>query len=324
MGAFLTSTLSAEELLLGWIPRRVGRRVVTLGECASTNDVALGAAENAPADGLAVFADHQSAGRGRQGRSWVSPRAASILCSVVVEQGTGIREQGTENKCGSRIAECGMKRGDRVFHSAFRVPHSALTSLVPAACLPVSPEQEMSGRLTLLAAVAACEAIQQATEIVPSIKWPNDLRVPAPAGGWRKLAGVLIESRLVPGRSVRAWVIGIGINCLQQAGHFPPELRDRVTSLEIESSDPVARPEVARALLQRLDAWLADPPDRPDILHDRWLHYAEPLGESVRLISAGREYHGRILAVDPAGGLVVQTDAGGRAWFEPMRTRIIS
>ncbi len=268
----------------GWAPRRVGRRVVVLGECASTNDAVFQAAADGPVDGLAVLADHQSAGRGRQGRPWLSPRGASVLCSVGLEV--------------AAVSESSQEQG---------APQGG-----------ASPEQVMGGRLTLAGAVAACEAVRAATEVVPAIKWPNDLRV-----GGRKLAGILIESKRLGQRGVRVWVIGIGINCLQQARHFPPELREVSTSLEMASHGPVDRAGVARALLERLDCWLGRSEPVAEELHAAWQHFAEPLGEYVRLRSAGREYSGRTVSVDPAGGLIVQVDEGGQAWFDPMQTKLL-
>src|SRR5690606_14956600 len=138
----------------------------------STNDIALDSAGDPEADGLAVFADFQTAGRGRHRRAWLAPRGASILCSLLLRDQAGS---------------------------------------------PVGPA-DTAGTLTLAAAVAVCEAIRAATDITPAIKWPNDVRV---AG--RKLAGILIESRTIDPHT-RAWVVGIGLNCYQQVGHFPSEL----------------------------------------------------------------------------------------------------
>jgi len=64
--------------------RRIGRRVVVLDETASTNDVAFTSVDQDGADGLAVFTEYQIAGRGRLGRTWTSPRSASVLCSVLL------------------------------------------------------------------------------------------------------------------------------------------------------------------------------------------------------------------------------------------------
>lgn len=63
---------------------RVGRNVICFPEVASTNDVALACARQKDADGLAVLAESQRAGRGRLGRSWISPPGANILLSVLL------------------------------------------------------------------------------------------------------------------------------------------------------------------------------------------------------------------------------------------------
>lgn len=287
--------MTPEELSKGSSLRRIGRTVIVRPEATSTNELALEAASRPElwdldsADGLAVFADVQTAGRGRQGRTWLSPRAASVLCSVVIlhPDPTGSTD---ENPDGA---------------------------------------SNLGGRLTLISAVAACEAIRRATTVAPAIKWPNDLRV-----GGRKLGGVLIESRRVdpPARSddvsldpaaARAWVIGIGINCLQQTGHFPADLQATATSLEIVSRHPVERLAVARALLRALDAWLAEPEPAREEAHAAWLKYAEPIGQRVRLLHRGEVHVGRTVAVDPDGGLIVQNETGGREWFDPQLTTIL-
>lgn len=50
----------------------------------STNDVAAQLALSGAADGTAVLADQQTAGRGRRGRTWSSPPGAGLYLSVVL------------------------------------------------------------------------------------------------------------------------------------------------------------------------------------------------------------------------------------------------
>jgi len=64
--------------------RRVGRNAIVFGEVESTSDVALASSRQAGADGLAVLAEAQRAGRGRLGRRWVSPAGANVLMSVLL------------------------------------------------------------------------------------------------------------------------------------------------------------------------------------------------------------------------------------------------
>jgi BirA family biotin operon repressor/biotin-[acetyl-CoA-carboxylase] ligase len=57
------------------------RYAVSIG---STNDAALALAAAGAPEGAAVTADQQTAGRGRQGRSWSSPAGAGVYVSAVI------------------------------------------------------------------------------------------------------------------------------------------------------------------------------------------------------------------------------------------------
>jgi len=78
--------LRAEEIAWNLRTGRVGRRVRCVGTAASTNDLAWDAAARGrdEADGLTVFAEYQSEGRGRRGSRWLAPPHTSLLCSVVL------------------------------------------------------------------------------------------------------------------------------------------------------------------------------------------------------------------------------------------------
>jgi BirA family biotin operon repressor/biotin-[acetyl-CoA-carboxylase] ligase len=65
-------------------PGRLGRPRLHLRSTGSTNERArLLAGDGAP-HGTLVTTAHQSAGRGRQGRTWVAPPGSALLCSLVV------------------------------------------------------------------------------------------------------------------------------------------------------------------------------------------------------------------------------------------------
>ncbi len=76
--------LSAEGIRHRAGTRTIGRLLEVHEELPSTNAAALQRAGDAAHHGLVVFAEHQSAGRGRLNRAWHSPRGASILCSAVL------------------------------------------------------------------------------------------------------------------------------------------------------------------------------------------------------------------------------------------------
>ncbi len=112
-----------------------------------------------PTQGIAaLFAEHQSGGRGRQGRVWTSPPGSNLYLSVA------------------------------------RCFDGALARL---------------GGLSLVAGIAAAEALHALGADTVRVKWPNDL-VTIDGGALRKLGGVLVEAGLQAGRP-RA-VVGLGVN----------------------------------------------------------------------------------------------------------------
>ncbi|HUR23779.1 MAG TPA: biotin--[acetyl-CoA-carboxylase] ligase [Acidimicrobiales bacterium] len=66
------------------MPARRFADVRWFGELDSTNRLAADLARAGAADGVVVGADHQTAGRGRRGRTWESRPGTSLLVSVVL------------------------------------------------------------------------------------------------------------------------------------------------------------------------------------------------------------------------------------------------
>lgn len=62
----------------------IGNAVRRLNHCSSTNDAAALWARDAAPHGAVVVADSQTAGRGRQGRSWHSPPGENLYFSCVL------------------------------------------------------------------------------------------------------------------------------------------------------------------------------------------------------------------------------------------------
>jgi BirA family biotin operon repressor/biotin-[acetyl-CoA-carboxylase] ligase len=63
--------------------RTIGRTIVHRDEVASTNTLAMELAQQGAEDGTVVIAESQSGGKGRLGRSWLSPRG-NLYLSVVL------------------------------------------------------------------------------------------------------------------------------------------------------------------------------------------------------------------------------------------------
>jgi BirA family biotin operon repressor/biotin-[acetyl-CoA-carboxylase] ligase len=104
--------------------------------------------------------------------------------------------------------------------------------------------------LTLLAGLAAAEAIEAEAMLAAALKWPNDVLLDG-----RKVAGVLAELR-AEDQAVRHVVAGIGINVHQRRQDFPAELADAAISIQMATGRAVSRILLLRRLFLRLEAWI--------------------------------------------------------------------
>jgi BirA family biotin operon repressor/biotin-[acetyl-CoA-carboxylase] ligase len=78
--------MDSDEITANLKTKRIGKKVLVYRSTSSTNDVAAEYAGNRDNDGLVVFAEEQTAGRGRAGRTWNSGRGDSILCSIALTE----------------------------------------------------------------------------------------------------------------------------------------------------------------------------------------------------------------------------------------------
>lgn len=81
-----TDLLDPDKIQVNLDTRRIGRNILVYDSTSSTNDIAAEYAKNAANDGMVIFAEQQTAGRGRAGNQWHSSRADSILCSIVLTE----------------------------------------------------------------------------------------------------------------------------------------------------------------------------------------------------------------------------------------------
>jgi BirA family transcriptional regulator, biotin operon repressor / biotin---[acetyl-CoA-carboxylase] ligase len=84
VGAKNMTGLSAEAVARARRSERFGRPAIFFERVGSTNDVAGGRADAGEPEGLLVLADEQMSGRGRMGRSWLSPKGAGLLFSLLL------------------------------------------------------------------------------------------------------------------------------------------------------------------------------------------------------------------------------------------------
>lgn len=166
------------------------------------------------------------------------------------------------------------------------------------------PDQLM--HLTCAAAVAMCDAVEQAAGFRPGIKWTNDL-----VARKKKLAGILTELSLDPATGKVAYaVIGIGINCCQTSDDFAEEIRPIAGSLSMIAGREISRPQLAAAMVEalyRMDASLLT--QKETIMH-RYQQDCITVGCEVCVLRGDSVRRGKAVGIDPDGALLVEFTPG--------------
>ena len=173
----------------------------------------------------------------------------------------------------------------------------AWTSLLCSIVLTPTVAPAAFPTLSLLAGLAAAEAIETLAPVRIELKWPNDLWLEG-----RKLGGILIKARS-RGTATATLVLGIGINVSTRIVELPPN----ATSLAEAGCEPPSLAEVLTALLERLARRYADW-IQCDGLADlsSWRARAALLGEVVTVVEAGTVHTGRYLDVADDGALLLE------------------
>jgi BirA family transcriptional regulator, biotin operon repressor / biotin---[acetyl-CoA-carboxylase] ligase len=76
--------LVAEELQADLASAVIGREIIVLEQTGSTNDAILQIANANSKEGLVVFAEHQTAGRGQRGNRWESAAGKGLWFSILL------------------------------------------------------------------------------------------------------------------------------------------------------------------------------------------------------------------------------------------------
>lgn len=160
--------------------------------------------------------------------------------------------------------------------------------------------------LSLVAGLAAVEALISVGGVDARLKWPNDVMVDG-----LKLGGILAE------RVDDAIVVGLGINVSTRRDELPV---DNATSLALvggSTDREILLKETLRALSRRYAAW-HDTGGAPARVMPAYRERCETIGQHVELhLPGGDVVCGLAAGVDDGGQLLLRDDATGaeRAWL---------
>jgi BirA family biotin operon repressor/biotin-[acetyl-CoA-carboxylase] ligase len=153
--------------------------------------------------------------------------------------------------------------------------------------------------LTLLAGLAARDAVAEVVGLAPDLRWPNDLLLEG-----KKFCGILTEMHAEPDR-VRSVVIGVGMNVNHT--RLPDELAATATSLRIVTGRAHSRLEILCRLLRALDRYYnqfaADGPAPAIARFEQVSSFVR--GKRVAVSNGAESFSGVTAGLEPSGLLRV-------------------
>ncbi len=153
--------------------------------------------------------------------------------------------------------------------------------------------------LQFLFANALRKGIEETYQVQSEAKWPNDIVV-----DWKKLAGILIETKISHPDLVYA-IVGVGLNVNLTAEELPTE----ATSIFLASKKRFSLERTLSSILTILERHYGSLRDEGAVVGDWWKHCAHREKPVIIKTSNGR-VRGKSVGVNLDGSIIVQTDQG--------------
>ncbi|MBE7023798.1 MAG: biotin--[acetyl-CoA-carboxylase] ligase [Ruminococcaceae bacterium] len=239
---FTTPFHLSEYKIKNGLPETDTHKLIILETIDSTNHYAKELAVQGAKHNTVVLANHQTAGRGRLGRSFFSPSDTGLYMSIILKP--------------------------------------ELVSL-------------NSALFTIAAGVSVCRAIKQTCQMMPQIKWVNDIFI-----NGRKICGILAESSSHSG-NIDYIIVGIGINVSTPHNIFPDELSNIAGSLGTNIDRNLLAAEILKEFTELLSS-----NNTSDIINE-YKQASLVLGKEIEFTQNGIQHKGIAIDINIEGNLVV-------------------
>jgi BirA family biotin operon repressor/biotin-[acetyl-CoA-carboxylase] ligase len=246
-----------------------------VAETGSTNTDALELARQGEAEGVVLVADHQTAGRGRRGRSWQAPPGASLTTTILLRPPAAV--------AGLTTAAVGLAASAAIEDLTGVVVRSKWPNDLVWPGDGEGPDRKLAG-------------------ILAEADWPAGSGI---ADGWRAPRP---QDRVVV-------AVGIGINVAWRgrAPEELTDLAVALDEI-VEPQEAPDRVDLLVAMLRRLDDLdrILRGDGGAATLLDRWRQRSATLGRRVRVDLGSDDVEGTAVDVTEEGHLVVETLEGER------------
>lgn len=154
-------------------------------------------------------------------------------------------------------------------------------------------------RISLAVAAAVSRVLTTRISQPVGIKWPNDIFIEG-----KKIAGILCEA------GEGFVVAGVGINVGQSEEEFPPELRERASSLQLVTGAAWHRPTLAANLLNEFDLIYRSLPENFPAIIAECEQRSVLLGKFISITIGHQQITGEVAGIDVSGALSVRQPDG--------------
>lgn len=256
-------------------------------EVSSTNKEALDLINKGISNETIIIADKQAEGRGRTGKSWISPEG-NLYTSLIINQETDV----------SKLTEL-------TFVTALAVGNTllSLNFLNNQTHCDVIPVRDTG--IHTFSSGSQCQSTgmtrdQFINDLNLQHKWPNDILIDG-----KKISGILLERK-----SNSHWlVIGIGIN----VNHAPLPGTTCISNYGESVSNMDLLKELIINFNKLRKQWLFD---GFYAIREMWLKKAFKMNEQISVKLADKLYEGIFSDIDKSGKLVLQQKDGSLIYFD--------
>ncbi len=163
---------------------------------------------------------------------------------------------------------------------------------------------ENAASLTLVMGLSVAEVIEEMTEKVTGIKWPNDVVLSK-----KKICGILTEMQIKE-QNPEFILIGVGINVNQE--EFQEDLKDKATSVFLETGKKLSREKILEKVTEcfwrNYEMFLKTQDLR--LLKEDYEKRLLNKNQQVRILEKGAETIGTARGITNTGELLVEDMQG--------------
>src|SRR6266550_9381989 len=123
--AEMSDRLIADELQTPSARATIGRQIIVLEQTSSTNDAILQVPTANSNQGLVLFAEHQTAGRGQRGNRWESAAGKGLWFSILLRPGIQVNDSGRLT-IWAMESICDVIRTEFALEPAIKLPNDVL------------------------------------------------------------------------------------------------------------------------------------------------------------------------------------------------------